>query len=856
MDAPVPEGADWAKLLPRRGEPERWHPLVDHCSDVAACAEALMANPVVGSRLAALAGIEVLPQLWAERLAALAFLHDFGKANRKFQGREGGHIKEAAFIVGRPERLRQSGFDALDVFGAPSEFLFSVVLGHHGEPPDIRNPGQDDAAWAVGPDRNPTASVAALIEFARTAWPMAFQPGGDPLPQPESPFWHAYLGLLQLADWLGSDDALDAFPFSQPSDGPRLCFTRTRARLLLDRIGFNASSLREALPHPLTFEAVSHHPPTDITLRLTFSWPRPKLLDPSWCWRLKPGLARPRPRCGGLPRCSRQARSTDCISRCRRGSPPPRCTRGCRRPWVACFPGSSLKPCAHCPVTRWPERRKFAVCLISPCSGATTLTISCDAPDGRPSSPNGFLLRQWRLEPSIRRCSARLVKHAQMRSFCLSRALLVVDEVHASDGYMERLLTALLTQHRAAAGQALLLSATLGAAARTRLLGIRNKKATPARDAAAAVPYPALSWVGRDGVITVAKRSRERTKAVAIKPSLAISDPEAVARIALNAAERGAKVLIVRNLVRDAVATARALHALAPNHPALFRLDGIATLHHGRFARPDRWRLDQEVERAIGIQCPPGPLMLVGTQTLEQSLDIDANLLVTDLAPVDVLLQRIGRLHRHDRKRPPGFEAAQAIVLTPGDFDASLAATIRDRSGPHGLGGIVYTDLVMLAAARAQIGAGARWIIPEMNRSLVEAATHPVTIDALAAQLSKQDARWNEARMRSLGLGIAQGQAAVAAAIDWKSPVPDFRVAEERIGTRLGLGDVEIVLPEPQRGPFTRSEPISRLVIPAHLLSGIDYDAQPVHISARDGGFSLSLNDRVFSYGRYGLERH
>ena len=56
--------------------------------------------------------------------------------------------------------------------------------------------------------------------------------------------------------------------------------------------------------------------------------------------------------------------------------------------------------------------------------------------------------------------------------------------------------------------------------------------------------------------------------------------------------------------------------------------------------------------------------MLVGTQTLEQSLDIDADLLVTDLAPVDVLLQRIGRLHRHDRKRPPGFEAAQAIVLT------------------------------------------------------------------------------------------------------------------------------------------------------------------------------------------------
>ena len=72
------------------------------------------------------------------------------------------------------------------------------------------------------------------------------------------------------------------------------------------------------------------------------------------------------------------------------------------------------------------------------------------------------------------------VKHAQMRSFCLSRALLVVDEVHASDGYMERLLAGLLTQHCAAGGEALLLSATLGVAARTRLLGCSQCKESDA----------------------------------------------------------------------------------------------------------------------------------------------------------------------------------------------------------------------------------------------------------------------------------------------------------------------------------------------------------------------------------------
>ncbi|PNE11407.1 MAG: hypothetical protein CR217_08980 [Beijerinckiaceae bacterium] len=315
-------------------------------------------------------------------------------------------------------------------------------------------------------------------------------------------------------------------------------------------------------------------------------------------------------------------------------------------------------------------------------------------------------------------------------------------------------------------------------------------------------------------------------------------------------------MLIVRNLVRDAVATACALHVLAPDHPALFRLDGVATLHHGRFARVDRRRLDGAVEREIGHERPAGPLVLIGTQTLEQSLDIDADLLITDLAPMDVLLQRIGRLHRHDRdgQRPKGFDAAKAIVLTPFDFDASLAAVTRDRNGPHGLGGLVYGNLVSLAATRERIGGGAAWTIPSMNRELVEAATHPVTLEALKDRLASRDERWEEIWRKTLGTRYAQGQAADLATIDWKQPVSDFRIAEDCIGTRLGLGDIEIALP-PQRGPFSNSPPIERIVIPAHLIGGVRADAEPVDILQEDDGFSFRLSDRTFSYRRYGLER-
>jgi CRISPR-associated endonuclease/helicase Cas3 len=68
--------------------------------------------------------------------------------------------------------------------------------------------------------------------------------------------------------------------------------------------------------------------------------------------------------------------------------------------------------------------------------------------------------------------------------------------------------------------------------------------------------------------------------------------------------------------------------------------------------------------------------VLIATQTLEQSLDIDADFLITDLAPMDVLLQRIGRLHRHDWSRPAGYKAPRALVLVlaPENFDAGVRA--------------------------------------------------------------------------------------------------------------------------------------------------------------------------------------
>jgi CRISPR-associated endonuclease/helicase Cas3 len=152
------------------------------------------------------------------------------------------------------------------------------------------------------------------------------------------------------------------------------------------------------------------------------------------------------------------------------------------------------------------------------------------------------------------------VNHAHMRAACLMRHLLVVDEVHASDTYMEGLLTHLLAFHTQAGGHSLLLLATLGSAARARLLGGERAPA-PVLAAAERMAYPAIST--SSARVPVYKAGSERKKSVALTISDIIDDPEAIAAMALDAARRGAKVLIVRNLQRDAVETARALFDLA-----------------------------------------------------------------------------------------------------------------------------------------------------------------------------------------------------------------------------------------------------------------------------------------------------
>ena len=162
---------------------------------------------------------------------------------------------------------------------------------------------------------------------------------------------------------------------------------------------------------------------------------------------------------------------------------------------------------------------------------------------------------------------------------------------------------------------------------------------------------------------------------------------DAVADRALQAARNGAKVLVIRNTVTYAIDMQKALEEAASGgeRDLIFALGDTLTLHHGRFAAGDRRLLDQAVNGRFGKDRASGGVVVVGTQTLEQSLDIDADLLITDLCPVDVLLQRIGRVHRHDRgDRPPSYATPCCVVLTPDEGD--LTPLLQRSPNRNGLG--------------------------------------------------------------------------------------------------------------------------------------------------------------------------
>lgn len=892
----------WGKLV--RGEDgsvQCTHALADHMLDVAACFVALARCASIRRALERSAR-RALTEVDLSRLAVIAFLHDIGKANSGFQGRywtaadpesrwwprpcghgpEGWELISPQGMVANADRILQGlPLEAMAEWGDESVLsLLQASISHHGRP---ISDGQSvsNAIWQpvrMGPQLlyDPADTVAAIGRRLPQPYPTAFETtSAAPLPGHPA-FVHLFGGLVQLADWLGSDTRPGFFPFTEPGED-RAVTAPQRALHAVRAIGLEVGDWREAVRHST-----------------------PSFADAF-------GVASPRP--------MQQAAAHDSLGpvvvlEAETGSGK---TEAALWRFLQLFRAGQVDSLYFALPTRvaatqlYERVRQFVdrVWAQAPAEGPPVVIRALpgyEAADGeqKVALPHYQVLwadrpedteaeRRWAAESPKRFLAATIavgtidqallgalmVRHAHLRHALLARSLLVVDEVHASDAYMGVLLEQLLQAHVECGGHSLLLSATLGAAARTRYLNAAQQKSplsVPTLNQAIATAYPVLStrlpgMAARFDAVAGNPRHRQ----VHWQTLDAIDDPARIAQLAVDAARRGARVLVVRNTVPAAIATLQAVEALCsgPAEALLFRVAGVATLHHSRFARQDRPLLDQAVEQQIGKRrSTEGGRIVIGTQTLEQSLDIDADLLITDLCPMDVLLQRLGRLHRHERPsaenpndhRPEGFEQPRAWVLTPAGNDLSpLLARAR-----HGLGPIrrrgeamqgVYIDLRMLEATRRLIEAQTNRSIPGDNRLLVEQATHAEALVTIEKEMGTEWASFGAELDGSLG---ARAGLAHLHALPFREPFEtlNFPDSDQKIATRLGAADRLLTFDPPIPGPF--GQPVASLSVRHHQWPpGVAAQTQPTDPMPlpASAGFEFSLGPSRWRYDRFGLQR-
>lgn len=238
-------------------------------------------------------------------------------------------------------------------------------------------------------------------------------------------------------------------------------------------------------------------------------------------------------------------------------------------------------------------------------------------------------------------------KHSNLRMLGLSHKILLADEIHAYDSYMSRILECLVEKQASDGNTTILLSATLSQQQRDRLVAAFAKGAQGRVEAPLLGhdDYPWLTQVTGSKVVSQYVETRKEVER-SVKVNWTHGEQECLERIE-QAIGQGKCIAWIRNSVDDAIRIYRQLltRGVVPSESLL--------LFHSRFAFYDRQRIENRALAQFGKQgvAKRCGQVLIATQVIEQSLDIDVDEMISDLAPVDLLIQRAGRLQRHIRDR-------------------------------------------------------------------------------------------------------------------------------------------------------------------------------------------------------------
>lgn len=686
MNPPDPHPpAFWAKTLPD-GSPGI--SVRDHCLNVGCVAEVLC---------------EGLPRALQVLLPAgtvtLAALHDIGKITLGFQVKSAVWVRdaglddrvrlEAALSISDHARVSQVFLQAR--LKASRAQLWAVAVGsHHGRPKGRDARMKPIESRATEFDAHRSRVTAELIDIL------------GPLPSipPSTRFGSAYsdlwlvAGLITVADWIGSNET-----FFSPAHGQSVDESRRLARAALARIGWPGCPLRNT-PFATTFGFDINAVQASVTEAA--SAPGLVLVEaPMGCGKTEAALG---------------AAQRLIASGCHHGlyfALPTQVTSHRIHRRIAAFLGSTLTDPARLRLAHanaWLEedfdlelRPSFAAAGRD--DGEDPIETVHEARSWFASAKQALLAPYGvgTIDQALQGVVA--VKHFFVRRFALAGKVVVLDEIHSYDIYTGTLVTALVRELIHLGCSVIVLSATLTAKRRRELL-----EAVESTEDTAPGAYPLVTVGAANAPARHYYPEGSSSKRIAVRAD-AISEEETVETL-IDRAEAGQHVLWIRNTVVEAQAAFRAVSG------SIREGELHLGLLHSRFPFQRRSALeDSWLERLGRNRQPGGPgSILIATQVVEQSVDIDLDFIVSDLAPTDMLLQRMGRLWRHER---PGRTAARPEfwVRLPA---LDPAADARESKRSLGRSARVYAPYVLLRTARIWRDLQAI-VLPSDIRPLLEA---------------------------------------------------------------------------------------------------------------------------------------
>ena len=591
----------------------------------------------------------------------LAALHDVGKVSPGFQKKCFAWLKQrgltAAEFAGMEEDHAKISQKTLQDFMAGENLLLwaAIVGAHHGKLKGNRLSSLCDGGEAWAAER--LRLVEGLVrEFG-------LLPARPPPNFDCGALWFN-AGLIAVADWLASDE--NTFPPSKELDTQAI---RERAEQQLARIGFQPI----LCPEGKTFADLFPFPPNSLQKLMTQAVIRPGV------YVVEAAMG-----CGKTEAALIAAYNL-----------------------VSSGQATGLYFALPTQVTSNRIHKRVAAFIEKIESGAGTRLIHgnswlVESAQPLTDSRNGDTTKVWTgrdwfasprralLAPfgvgTIDQALLGVVaaRHFFVRQFGLAGKVVILDEVHSYDLYTGTLLDQLVTRLRELGETVIILSATLTAKRRRKLLGLPDSAANKLDSA-----YPLISSsVGSEHLQKPVPPDLPKTIQIRFRSATELVNA------ALERAQRGQCVLWIKNTVNDAQEIYR--HLRGQN-----RAGGpeIALLH-ARFPQFRREQLENDWLERIGkdqTKRPPNGCVLVSTQIAEQSVDIDADLLITDLAPTDMLLQRLGRLWRHPRQRPVDCNMPEAWIANPAldavGLRAAIATEIKTALGKSAK---VYAPYVLL----------------------------------------------------------------------------------------------------------------------------------------------------------------